>query len=116
MLNTGDTIVSFVSQLEYEPSCHLNRPFTLHGFNEIHLLKWPIYTTDDDILLYSSSLLTMCEPTPEVITKYLNEIGMTQEEYEKEFLPDNEEVLEPEDYGERDHLVDDDDEVMYVEE
>tara|TARA_Y100001973_G_C5081724_1_gene272792 strand:+ start:338 stop:661 length:324 start_codon:yes stop_codon:yes gene_type:complete len=69
-------------QLEYEPKVHLFKPHTISGEKAIVMRPWPspVFTDDRDILLHSDSLLTVVEPNPETIEKYLKKIGLTLED------------------------------------
>ena len=40
----------------------------------------PVFTDDRDILLHSDSLLTVVEPNPETVEKYLKKIGLKLED------------------------------------
>ena len=57
----------------------------------------PRFTDDRDILLHSDSLLTVCEPSADVRSKYLKKIGLKEEdllpkEEEKVLLNENEQL------------------------
>ena len=123
LLNNGEYLISLVEQLELEPSCHLNSPYRVTGMVPFELTPWPNYTDEKDILLHSSTIQTMCEPNESLFEQYLIKIGKTREEVKtitQQLLLENK---EPEDYGDRDFPVDDnnypiyeDGEVLYIEE
>ena len=93
MLKTGETLVSATEQLEMEPRCHLERPYSVTGKTKITLSAWPPHAADQHILLHSDSLLTVCEPSPTVKAMYLKRIGKTPED----FIPKEQPVLLNED-------------------
>lgn len=113
LLNSGEYLISQAEQLEYEPRCHLKEPYLVTGMSPFKLTSWPKYTEEDDILLYSTSIQTMCDPTEKLLEQYLAKVGKTLEEINP---PQQLLAEEREDYGERDYPVDEDDEVMYIEE
>ncbi|AEC53089.1 hypothetical cyanophage protein [Synechococcus phage S-CRM01] len=122
LLNSGEYLISQVEQLGIEPSCHLREPYEIKELEKLELKispfsfslkKWPRYTDEEDILLYSRDIKTMCDPSQNVLTKYLETIGKTLEELN----PPQQLLTEDlDDYEERDHYVDENDEVMYIEE
>lgn len=96
-----------------EPKCHLIEPHTVSGDEKVTLTPWPKYTNDKHILLRSDDLLTVCEPTDEMIQSYLNMIGKTLEDFKKEqepeqiLLQEDEMVPEEDDYEPRYQEMDD---------
>ena len=88
ILKSGEYIITQSEELIEEPRCHLIEPHSISGKTKLTLTPWPQYTNDKHILLRSDDLLTVCEPTEEIIQSYLNMIGKTIEEFEKEQQPD----------------------------
>lgn len=114
LLNSGEYLIAQAEELDYEPRCHLRQPYLVTGYTPFKLAKWPKYTDEVDILLHSTTIQTMCVPTENLLNQYLNKIGKTLEEIES---PKQVVLAEDrDDYGNRDHLVDEHDEVMYIEE
>lgn len=87
LLKNGTYIISLTEELEFEPRCHLENPFTISGNQNHTFTRWPNYTNDVDILLHSDSILTLCEPTEEIQDKYLKKIGKTKEDLTKKTKP-----------------------------
>lgn len=83
LLTTGTYLISLVEQLEYEPRCHLQLPHEVTGKTNLTLKPWPEYTEDEDILLDSKTLLTICDPSENLTTRYLAKIDKTLEEIEE---------------------------------
>ena len=61
--------------MEYEPKVHLISPHTVSGQKKITLTPWPAYTNDKHILLNSDDLLTVAEPTQEILESYAKKVG-----------------------------------------
>lgn len=115
LLNSGEYLISQTEQLEYEPRCHLKQPYQVTGMSPFELERWPRYTDEEDILLHTEVIKTLCEPTESLVEQYLQKVGMTREEIEsqeKKFL--TEEDLE--ELAEKDYPLDENGEVMYIEE
>lgn len=111
LLNSGEYLIGQAEQLEYEPSCHLREPYHVTGMTPFKLTSWPKYTDEEDILLYSTSIQTMCEPTEKLLTQYLTKVGKTLKEIQtvgQKLL-----VEEQDDYEDRDFPVDENNEVIY---
>ena len=51
------------------------------GKAKLSLTRWPDYTEDEHILLDSTNLLTVCDPSPQVRAAYLKKIGKTEEDF-----------------------------------
>ena len=106
LLKTGQSLVSQIEELEYEPKVHLLQPYLVSGKTKVTLTTWPDYVTDDHILLHSDSLLTVGEPTTKIKKAYLDKIGKTEDDLkakpqpvilnEEEQLPELEDDYEPE--------------------
>ena len=101
LLSTGLTLISQTEELEYEPKVHLIQPYVVGGKTKVTLTRWPDHTNDEHILLKSDSLLTICEPTEEIIKMYLKKVGKT----EKDLTPPSQPVI----LTEEENLLDSDD-------
>ena len=75
------------------------QPYIVGGKTKVTLSRWPSYTDDEHILLNSDSLLTMCDPTEDLLNKYLVKIGKKLEDFEpkddKVLLTEGEQVPGP---------------------
>lgn len=87
ILKSGEYIITQSEELVEEPRCHLIQPYSVSGNTKLTLTPWPKYTNDKHILLRGDDLLTVCEPTDKMIQSYLNMIGKTLEDFEKEQQP-----------------------------
>ena len=83
LLKSGEYLISQVEQMEYEPSVHMVNPYLIGGKTKVTLTRWPLYTTDEHILINSGSLLTMCDPTQDLLDKYLAKIGKKIEDFQQ---------------------------------
>ena len=87
LLKTGETLISSIDQMEYEPKVHLIKPHVISGKAKVILTPWPSYTDDEHVLLQSDTLLTICEPTDKIRDAYLNKVGDKLEELTKPSEP-----------------------------
>ena len=71
LLKSGQYVISYVSEMEMEPSVFLSDPMEIVDGN---LHKFPRYTVQRNILLYSDILATLLEPDPEILAKYQESI------------------------------------------
>ena len=105
VLKSGETLVSATEQLDMEPRCHLEQPYSVSGKTKVTLTAWPAYAADTHILLHSDSLLTVCEPSPTIKAMYLKRVNKTledfkpQEEDEKVLLNEDEQLPSYDDYN-----------------
>ena len=54
-----------------EPDCKLVHPFRMNESNgEIYLEPWLSFTTESEFMIHSDSILTLVDPTPDIIEKY----------------------------------------------
>ena len=102
LLQNGSQLVSLIEQLEYEPSVHLHKPHTFTGKSKLTLSRWPEHATDEHILFKSDSLLTVCDPTPELRSAYMKKVGLTEADLMPKPVPVilNEEEQVPPEYEE----------------
>jgi hypothetical protein len=75
------SIISQIQEIESElgePNCKLINPFEIKKqiTNEIYLENWLCdYTKQDEFLINSDSILTIIDPNPEIIKKYIDIIS-----------------------------------------
>jgi hypothetical protein len=67
LLKTGQYVISYVSEMEMEPSVFLSDPMEIVD-GTLH--KFPRYSGQRNILLYSDILATLLDPDPEILAKY----------------------------------------------
>lgn len=57
-----------------EPDCKLINPYKFNKVNSedgFYLGPWPEITNQKELMIHSDSILTIADPTPEIIEKYL---------------------------------------------
>ena len=52
-----------------EPDCKLIKPYEIDA--EGNLIPWPEVTDQKELMIHSDSILTIVDPKPEIIDKYL---------------------------------------------
>ena len=52
-----------------EPDCKLINPYQFFG--EDDMKPWPAVTNQNELMIHSNNILTIADPTPEIIEKYL---------------------------------------------
>ena len=92
------TLIAQTDEMPAEPRVHLVQPYVVSGKTKITLTRWPNYTDDEDILLHSESLLTVCDPTEKLANLYLEKVGKSVEDMTTEpdrvILNEGENVLD----------------------
>jgi len=71
LLKTGITIISEMIEVGAEvgePDCRLVNPFSID--EEKNLKRWPIFTDQRSLMISSDSILTIVDPSQEVLEKY----------------------------------------------
>ena len=61
-------IVEIGSELG-EPDCKLINPYEFFGVD--NMKPWPEITNQSELMIHSDSILTIVDPTPEIVEKYL---------------------------------------------
>jgi len=72
LLDVDNVIISEVIEIDAElgdPNCRLINPLRFFSIEEMK--PWPKATNQTEIMIRSDDILTMADPTPEVIEKYL---------------------------------------------
>ena len=67
LLKTGQYVISYISEMEMEPSVFLSDPMEIVD-GDLH--RFPRYSGQRNILLYSDILATLLDPDPEILAKY----------------------------------------------
>ena len=52
-----------------EPDCKLINPYQFLSIDDMR--PWPEVTNQTELMIHSDSILTIVDPTPEIVTKYL---------------------------------------------
>lgn len=77
ILNNNTCLISIVEEVYAEigdPNCKLINPYEIikeEITNNISLKVWPDYTTQREIMISSEHILTLVEPSENIIRKYL---------------------------------------------
>ena len=100
VLSDGTALITYTDELDYEPKVHCWKPHLISGKTKVVLSSWPAHTNDTNVLLHSSSLLTVCDPTTEVLAAYVKKVGQPPRDKTKEkvLLQENESVPDGDDY------------------
>jgi hypothetical protein len=83
VLKNDTYLVSLVETLDLEPNCHLQYPHTFRPYKSAGgytFQRWPQHTGEEDILIHSTDILTICEPEDKLREAYLKKIGKTEED------------------------------------
>ena len=112
LLQSGRELFALIEQLDYEPAVHIKAAYTVSGTTKIVLKTWPSYTKDEDILLKSEALLTVCEPSDQLLDAYLKKMKLTKEDLK----PKPQRVILSEEETLPEFVSEDDYEPEYVEE
>jgi hypothetical protein len=65
-------IITEVIEIDAEigdPNCKLIKPYQF--FSEDDMKPWPKATNQTELMIRSSDILTIADPTPEIVEKYL---------------------------------------------
>ena len=72
LLDVDNVIISEVKEVGAdigEPDCKLIKPYLFESIDEMK--PWPKATNQSELMIRSDSILTMADPTQEVIDRYL---------------------------------------------
>ena len=72
LLDVDNVIISEVEEVGAdigEPDCKLIKPYFFECFD--NMIPWPKATEQTELMIRSDSILTIADPTKEVIAKYL---------------------------------------------
>ena len=72
LLDVDNVIISEVEEVGAdigEPDCKLIKPYLFESIDEMK--PWPKATNQSELMIRSDSILTMADPTQEVIDRYL---------------------------------------------
>ena len=109
LLQSGLELIALIEQLDYEPAVHLRSPMVISGTTKLTLKPWPTYTKDEDVLLKSDALLTVCEPSDALLDAYAKKMKLTTEDLmpkpQRVILSEEEQIPElPEDEYEPEYI------------
>ena len=73
VFHTGGTVVAEIEEVGAdigEPDCKLIKPYLFESIDNMR--PWPKATNQTELMIRSDSILTIADPTKEVIDKYLD--------------------------------------------
>jgi len=72
LINVDTVLIAEVVEVMAElgdPNCKLINPYRFYSEN--NMKPWPEVTNQKEVMLRSEDILTIADPTPEIIEKYL---------------------------------------------
>ncbi len=72
LLDIDNVIISEIQEVDAEigdPDCKLINPYQFFGEDDMR--PWPKITNQKEVMISSDKILTIADPTPEIIEKYL---------------------------------------------
>lgn len=72
LLKVDTVLISEIVEIDAEigdPNCKLINPYRFLGLDDMK--PWPEVTHQNELMIHSDSILTIADPTPEIIEKYL---------------------------------------------
>ena len=72
LVNVDVVLIAEVIEIDAElgdPNCKLINPYRFYGIDDMRL--WPEVTNQRELLIRSEDILTIADPTPEIVAKYL---------------------------------------------
>jgi hypothetical protein len=72
LINVDTVLIAEVVEVMAElgdPNCKLINPYRFYSEN--NMKPWPEVTNQKEVMLRSEDILTIADPTPEIIQKYL---------------------------------------------
>lgn len=72
LINVDVVLIAEVIEIDAElgdPNCKLVNPYRFYGIDDMRL--WPEITNQRELLIRSEDILTIADPTPEIVSKYL---------------------------------------------
>jgi hypothetical protein len=72
LINVDTVLIAEVVEVMAElgdPNCKLINPYRF--YSEDNMKPWPEVTNQKEVMLRSEDILTIADPTPEIIEKYL---------------------------------------------
>lgn len=72
LINVDVVLITEVIEIDAElgdPNCKLVNPYRFYGIDDMR--PWPEVTNQRELLIRSEDILTIADPTPEIVSKYL---------------------------------------------
>ena len=81
LLKNGWYVISYIEEMEMEPSCFLADPMEII---DGEFFPFPKYSAQRNVLLYSDFIATIVDPDPELLAKYQQVVPPQDDEEETE--------------------------------
>ena len=79
LLKNGDLLISEIAEIDTElggPDCKLIKPFKMVvSSDEYKLETWLDFTSQNEMMIHSDSILTIVTPTPAILSEYVDLIA-----------------------------------------
>lgn len=72
LINVDVVLIAEIVEIDAElgdPNCKLIKPYRFYGINDMR--SWPEVTNQTELMIRSEEILTIADPTPEIVQKYL---------------------------------------------
>jgi hypothetical protein len=72
LINVDTVLITEVEEIMAElgdPNCKLINPYRF--YDKDNMKPWPGVTSQNEIMMRSENILTIADPTPEIVEKYL---------------------------------------------
>lgn len=72
LINVDVVLITEVIEIDAElgdPNCKLVNPYRFYNIDDMRI--WPEVTNQRELLIRSEDILTIADPTPEIVAKYL---------------------------------------------
>jgi len=74
LLNIDNVLITEIVELMAdigEPDCKLVNPYQFFGGDDLVMKPWPQASSQKEVLISSDKILTIADPTPEIVAKYI---------------------------------------------
>lgn len=72
LINVDVVLITEIVEIDAElgdPNCKLIKPYRFYGVDDMK--PWPEVTNQTELMIRSEEILTIADPTPEIVEKYL---------------------------------------------
>ena len=72
LIDVDNVLISEIEEVDAalgDPNCKLTKPYRFYGDGKLE--PWPKGTNDTELMLRAEDILTIVDPTPELIEQYL---------------------------------------------
>jgi len=72
LLNVDNVLITEIEEVQSElgePDCKLINPYQFFGEDDMR--PWPSMVDQNELMIHSNNILTIADPIPEIIEKYL---------------------------------------------